>query len=170
MTLPPRHTLTFSIRFGEASFRFRLAADPSDGALLSCRPVSESAESASGEPGPEWACAVDGLRAYAAGRQTAFALPLRPEGTPFQQRVWALLREIPFGETRTYGEIARLLGQPGAARAVGQACRVNPLLVLIPCHRVCGAKGDVRGYAGGRALLQALRELENPSALCAPSR
>lgn len=89
------------------------------------------------------------LGEYWAGDRTAFELPLDPVGTPFQQRVWAALREIPHGETRTYGWIAARIGQPTAVRAVGLANGRNPLSIVVPCHRVVGASGALTGYAGG---------------------
>lgn len=91
------------------------------------------------------------LSAYFAGELHALdALPVAPEGPDFQQRVWTALREIEVGSTRSYGELAARLGLgPAAARAVGAACGANPIGVVIPCHRVVGAKGDLTGYAGG---------------------
>ena len=89
------------------------------------------------------------LRAYARRRLTSFSLPIDPPGTPFQRAVWAALLKIPYGETRTYGQIAAAIGHPGAARAVGMACRTNPIGLIIPCHRVVGADGALTGYAGG---------------------
>ncbi|MGB3921711.1 MAG: methylated-DNA--[protein]-cysteine S-methyltransferase [Minisyncoccia bacterium] len=89
------------------------------------------------------------LRAYTQGLLTTFSLPLDPQGTPFQRAVWAALLKIPFGETRTYAQIAVAIGHPGAARAVGMACRTNPIGLVIPCHRVVGADGALTGYAGG---------------------
>lgn len=90
------------------------------------------------------ACAQ--LRAYGAGELKAFDLPLRVEGSPFQQEVCAAMAKIPFGETATYGDIAQELG--ASARAVGRACGANPIPIIIPCHRVLGAKG-LTGYSGG---------------------
>lgn len=89
------------------------------------------------------------LRAWFAGARRDFDLPLAPEGTDFQRAVWAELLRIPFGETRSYGQIAALLGQPGAARAVGLANGKNPIAILVPCHRVIGANQRLVGYAGG---------------------
>lgn len=89
------------------------------------------------------------LTEYFAGERREFSVPLHPVGTPFQQKVWAALCEIPYGETRTYGEIARQIGAPKAARAVGMANHRNPLPLFIPCHRVVGASGEFTGYAGG---------------------
>ena len=90
------------------------------------------------------------LSAYFAGRLTRFELELAPDGTEFQQRVWRALDEIPYGSTTTYGELARRLDVPRAEiRAVGAAIGANPLLIVRPCHRVIGAEGSMRGYAGG---------------------
>ncbi|HEU0163014.1 MAG TPA: methylated-DNA--[protein]-cysteine S-methyltransferase, partial [Rhizomicrobium sp.] len=87
-------------------------------------------------------------------------LPLAPEGPAFEMRVWQALREIPFGTTTSYGAIARAIGQPGAARAVGAANNANPIALVIPCHRVIGADGQLVGYGGGLALKRALLEHE----------
>ena len=100
------------------------------------------------------------LEEYLAGKRTAFDLPLCPQGTPFQQKVWQALRTIPYGQTRSYGEIAEQIGQPNACRAVGMANHANPLLILIPCHRVVGENGGLTGYAAGLELKQRLLELE----------
>ena len=93
--------------------------------------------------------AAEQLAAYFAGELTVFDLPLAPEGTEFQQKVWMQLRAIPFGETRTYGQLAAKLRRPTASRAVGAANGRNPLGIIVPCHRVIGASGDLTGYAGG---------------------
>lgn len=97
------------------------------------------------------------LEEYFAGERTEFELELAPRGTPFQQRVWALLREIPFGETTTYGALAHALGNPRTVRAVGLANGRNPISIVVPCHRVIGADGSLVGFGGGierkRALL-----------------
>jgi methylated-DNA-[protein]-cysteine S-methyltransferase len=89
------------------------------------------------------------LREYFAGERQEFELPLAPEGTEFQQRVWQALTKIPFGQVQSYGEIARAVRRPDAARAVGLACGTNPLPIVIPCHRVVGAKGQLTGFGGG---------------------
>lgn len=89
------------------------------------------------------------LGEYFAGERTTFDLELAPEGTEFQQKVWMLLRAIPFGETRSYGQLATKLKRPTASRAVGAANGRNPLGIIVPCHRVIGASGDLTGYAGG---------------------
>ncbi len=89
------------------------------------------------------------LGEYFAGERTVFTVPLRPTGTPFQRAVWTALLTIPFGETRSYADIARQIGQPSAARAVGAANGRNPLSIFTPCHRVVGANGALTGFAGG---------------------
>lgn len=103
---------------------------------------------------------IEQLRAYFAGTLCRFHLRLAPEGTPFQQRVWAALAAIPYGCTVSYGEVARRVGSPRAARAVGAANHRNPLPIVIPCHRVIGADGTLTGYGGGLAIKQALLALE----------
>ena len=107
-------------------------------------------------PGPDWrrddlvlADARAQLAAYFAGERTSFALAVAPLGTPFQLEVWRALAGVPFAGTVTYGELARRLGRPGAARAVGLANARNPISVVVPCHRVMGARGALTGYAGG---------------------
>ena len=89
------------------------------------------------------------LEEYFAGRRQQFALPLDPSGTAFQREVWRALMTIPFGETRSYAQIARQIGHPGAARAVGAANGRNPLSIVAPCHRVVGSTGALTGFAGG---------------------
>ena len=97
---------------------------------------------------------------YFAGRRRAFTVPTAAAGTPFQQAVWNALKKIPYGETRSYGEIARRIGHPRASRAVGQANNRNPLPIVVPCHRVIGTSGALTGYAGGLAVKVRLLELE----------
>ncbi len=97
---------------------------------------------------------------YFAGTRRVFDLPLQPRGTPFQQRVWAVLREIPYGATTSYGAMAGRLGAPGAARAVGAANGRNPISIVVPCHRAIGADGTLTGYAGGLHRKSALLALE----------
>jgi len=97
---------------------------------------------------------------YLTGERREFDLPLAPQGTTFQKRVWAALGEIPYGQTRTYREIALVVCCPGGFRAVGMACNRNPIPIIIPCHRVVGANGALTGYAGGVELKQALLALE----------
>jgi methylated-DNA-[protein]-cysteine S-methyltransferase len=100
------------------------------------------------------------LAEYFAGKRRSFDLELAPRGTPFEQEVWAALRTIPFGETRSYGEIAAALGRPGAARAVGRANGANPIPIVVPCHRVLGSDGSLTGFGGGLATKERLLELE----------
>lgn len=104
--------------------------------------------------------AVEELREYFAGGRREFTLPLAPAGTPFQQEVWAALREIPYGETRTYGQIAARIGRPKACRAVGMANNRNPIAIIVPCHRVVGTSGALVGYAGGLNVKEILLKLE----------
>ncbi len=94
--------------------------------------------------------AKDQLEHYFDGDRSKFALPLIPHGTPYQQKVWAAMRRIPYGRTATYGELAKSLDS--AARAVGRSCGQNPLPILIPCHRVVGADGKLGGYSGDGGL------------------
>ena len=100
------------------------------------------------------------LREYFQGRRTDFDLKLHPKGTPFQKAVWKALAAIPYGETRSYGEIAKAIGNPAAVRAVGLANGRNPLPIVVPCHRVIGANGQLVGYGGGLPVKQALLDRE----------
>lgn len=100
------------------------------------------------------------LTEYFTGQRKAFDLPLAPVGTPFQRSVWQALREIPYGETRTYKEIAEAIGRPKAFRAVGQANNRNPLMIVQPCHRVIGTNGSLTGFAHGTDMKQFLLDLE----------
>ena len=104
--------------------------------------------------------AFEELQEYLSGKRTVFSFPYALRGTDFQKKVWEQLEGIPYGKTRTYGEIAAAMGQPGASRAVGMACNKNPLWAAVPCHRVVGAKGKLTGYAQGLALKAELLELE----------
>ncbi len=105
------------------------------------------------------------LDEYFAGQRTAFDLDLELVGTDFQRRVWAALQTIPYGETRSYGEIAEQIGSPGAFRAVGLANGRNPIGIIVPCHRVIGASGSLTGYGGGLERKQALLDLEQDRAI-----
>ncbi|WFC15066.1 methylated-DNA--[protein]-cysteine S-methyltransferase [Aeromonas salmonicida] len=98
--------------------------------------------------------------AYLAGRLQRFTLPLAAHGTAFQQAVWQALCDIPYGETRSYGDIARAIDTPAAVRAVGAANGRNPLSIIVPCHRVIGQNGSLTGYAGGLPIKQQLLALE----------
>ena len=116
-------------------------------------------------------CADDGfetaeqqLGEYFAGTRREFDLELAPRGSAFEKQVWALLTKIPYGETRTYGQLAAELGDPGAAQAVGNANGWNPISVIVPCHRVVGTSGGLTGYAGGLARKRFLLSLEEPPA------
>ena len=103
-----------------------------------------------GDPGEQpFAAAAAQLSAYFAGQLTDFDLPLAPAGTEFQRRVWDALRQIPYGQTWSYGELARQIGSPAASRAVGLANGKNPIALVIPCHRVIGSDGSLTGYGGG---------------------
>jgi methylated-DNA-[protein]-cysteine S-methyltransferase len=111
--------------------------------------------------------AVRQLEAYFAGTLTGFDLPLLPQGTPFQRTVWQALCEIPYGETISYGSLARRIGRPTASRAVGAANGRNPLPIVVPCHRVIGENGKLTGYYGGvhlKAGLLALEQRHRPAA------
>lgn len=100
------------------------------------------------------------LTEYFAGKRTEFDVPIHLEGTEFQQKVWAALQTIPYGETRTYGEIAKQIGSPKAFRAVGGANHNNPVMILVPCHRVIGADGSLVGFGGGLDMKEYLLKLE----------
>ncbi len=116
---------------------------------------------------PQWqrsAAPLEGVRAqlreYFAGDRVAFETPLAMDGSQFELRVWRALTEIPYGETVSYGEIAKRVGRPSAARAVGLANGRNPIAVIVPCHRVIGANGTLTGYGGGLERKRLLLELE----------
>ena len=119
------------------------------------------------KPNPEWSEdeapvkeTMRQLRAYFAGKLERFDLPLAPQGTPFQLDVWRRLCEIPYGETISYGELARKIGNPNASRAVGLANGSNPIPIVIPCHRVIGSNGKLTGYGGGLPIKEKLLALE----------
>lgn len=100
------------------------------------------------------------LLLYFEGERTVFDLPLNPKGTPFQEEVWKHLLKIPYGETRSYGQIAKDIGKPKAVRAVGGANHRNPISIIIPCHRVIGSDGSLTGYGGGLDIKRYLLNLE----------
>lgn len=117
---------------------------------------------------PEWtedrsvfAVAIQQLQEYFAGQRRKFELTLRPEGTAFQQEVWTELRNIPYGETISYKELAERIRKPNAVRAVGAANGANPIPIIIPCHRVIGHDGSLTGFGGGLPLKKRLLELES---------
>ncbi|MFC8101046.1 methylated-DNA--[protein]-cysteine S-methyltransferase [Streptomyces sp. NPDC057363] len=125
------------------------------------RPPEESFGAADDGPFAE---AEDQLTAYFAGELKDFTIALRLNGTPFQRTVWDQLRRIPYGETRTYGELADALGNPAASRAVGLANGRNPVGIIVPCHRVIGASGGLTGYGGGLERKQRLLDFERGTA------
>ncbi len=106
----------------------------------------------------------DQVLEYLNGKRRIFDFPYQMIGSEFQKRVWQKLCEIPYGETRTYKEIAEALGKPSAGRAVGMACSKNPIWIAVPCHRVIGADGSLTGYAGGIDMKRALLQLEQETA------
>jgi methylated-DNA-[protein]-cysteine S-methyltransferase len=110
------------------------------------------------------------LALYFQGKLTQFDLPLAARGTPFQQRVWEELKNIPYGTTISYGELARRMGQPSASRAVGMANGRNPIGIIVPCHRVIGANGKLTGYGGGLPRKEALLALEASVTATEPQR
>lgn len=135
-----------------------------DGALV--RLHFSPFEAPGGPPSPDEPVLADARRQLAehfAGERTEFDLPLAPPGTVFQQRVWAELRRIPYGTTATYGEIAARLGDPRCVRAVGLANGRNPIALVVPCHRVIGSDGKLRGFGGGVERKQQLLALEESS-------
>ena len=123
-------------------------------------PATEHFGKVAGEADAPFAETYRQLKEYFAGQRTEFDLPLAIDGTPFQRRVWAALREIPYGETISYGELADRIGQPTAARAVGLANGRNPIGIIVPCHRVVGSDGNLTGYGGGLERKQHLLAFE----------
>jgi methylated-DNA-[protein]-cysteine S-methyltransferase len=125
------------------------------------RQPASSVLGGTGDPGDEpFASAARQLADYFAGRLTAFDLPLEPAGTQFQRRVWSALETIPYGQTWSYGQLARAIGNASASRAVGLANGKNPIAVVIPCHRVIGSDGSLTGYGGGLDRKRYLLSLE----------
>ena len=139
-----KHTLSFPSPIG------KLWLQEEDGALVRVS-FQPDAASQTEEETPLLGQAKQQLAEYFAGQR---------QGTPFQQKVWAALREIPYGETRSYGQIAAQVGNPKASRAVGMANNRNPIAIIVPCHRVIGANGSLTGYAGGLNVKQELLALE----------
>ncbi|MGI5986148.1 MAG: methylated-DNA--[protein]-cysteine S-methyltransferase [Clostridiales bacterium] len=126
----------------------------------SIRYILTTTEQGKGEPSSISDLAASQLNEYFSGKRKNFDLPLEPLGTEFQKKVWAALSEIPYGDTRSYKDIADRVGSPKAARAVGGANNKNPLIIVIPCHRVIGANGDLVGYGCGLDMKRFLLELE----------
>jgi methylated-DNA-[protein]-cysteine S-methyltransferase len=138
-----------------------IGIDASDGRVthLLCAGARRPAE----EDGAEMLALIEAFRqleAYLAGTRRSFDLPLAPAGTPFQRRVWQALVAIPYGQTASYGAVAKSIGNPKACRAVGMANNRNPIPIFIPCHRVIGANGDLVGYGSGLPLKKRLLDLE----------
>jgi methylated-DNA-[protein]-cysteine S-methyltransferase len=134
-----------------------------DGALirLAMSPATRLEPEELGEQSDEeFAEVVRQLAEYFAGERTAFDLPLRPEGSDFELAVWHQLTLIPYGETRSYGQVAKAVGEPGGAQAVGAANGRNPLAIVVPCHRVIGADGALVGFGGGLPRKRFLLDLE----------
>lgn len=109
---------------------------------------------------PLLAKAAKQLEEYLSGKRVKFDFPLNPQGTEFQNKVWNVLKTIPYGETWSYKQVAGALGKPTASRAVGMANNRNPIMIVVPCHRVVGSNGDLVGYAGGLDLKASLLDLE----------
>ena len=128
----------------------RLALEADHDAVTGVRWAGRGERAVDGRPSPVLAEASRQLARYFAGRLERFDLPLAQHGTAFQKRVWTIMREIPYGETATYGGLAMALGS--GPRAVGMACGRNPIPIIVPCHRVLGARGAEGGYSGGRGL------------------
>ena len=161
-TIPPldgaaveRHSCVFDTPGG----RIRLVEDQVGICALQFAD-GEDAPLEAGEKGRFLDEARGQLLEYFSGERRTFDLPLSTHGTPFQEKVWAALRDIPYGETRSYQHVAELIGNPKAVRAVGMANNRNPIPILIPCHRVVGKDGKLVGYAGGIARKRALLDLE----------
>ncbi len=132
----------------------------------SVRELRFGADSEGGSPHPEIARQI---AEYFAGERQSFEFRLAPDGTDFQKRVWEELTRIPYGETISYAELARRVGRPGAARAVGRANATNPIAIVVPCHRVIGANGSLTGYAYGMEMKRTLLDLERGQAKIAIS-
>jgi methylated-DNA-[protein]-cysteine S-methyltransferase len=127
-----------------------------DGALVSLRFASFE-----GECTPDRTSHADQeILQYIAGERQQFTIPLAPEGSEFQHRIWRILTEIPFGTVRTYGDLAKQIGNPNAARAVGRANATNPIALVVPCHRVIGTSGTLTGFAYGVEIKRQLLEFE----------
>lgn len=133
-----------------------------DKAIVSATPTDHEENIVGNEAANKLAqeCKVE-LAEYFAGKRKKFDLPLKQEGTQFQNKVWQELKQIPYGETKTYGEIAKLIDKPNASRAIGMANHNNSIMILVPCHRVVGADGSLTGYAYGVKIKKFLLELES---------
>lgn len=138
----------------------RLVLSCEDGKLCGVAAEPDSWKNLPGADDPLLCETQRQLRQYFAGERREFDIPLRMDGSPFDLAVWRQLLSIPFGEIRTYGQIAAALGMPKASRAVGGACSRNPLLVIVPCHRVIAGTGRLTGFAAGMEMKRALLALE----------
>ena len=138
----------------------RIGIEERDGCIVGLWLPSQKESPSEGEETPLLREAFAQLEAYLAGRRRAFDLPLKPEGTPFMQKVWRALCSIPYGKTASYKAIAEAIGNPKACRAVGMANNRNPISIFIPCHRIIGSNGTLVGYGGGLDMKQTLLELE----------
>lgn len=135
------------------------------GALIEVRLPGEKEPAGERATTPILKKAATQISEYLAGRRMEVNIPIALDGTEFAMKVWKEMSAIPYGEVRTYGELAQVVGPPGAARAVGQACNRNPIPIIVPCHRVVGTGGKLTGYAGGLALKERLLELERDALL-----
>jgi len=142
-----KETVVFSTVIG--NLRLEMTGEKVTGLLFTNEPVQGEENAVTKE-----------IREYLAGEREAFSAVIEPEGTPFQKKVWVSLMNIPYGETRSYGEIAAMVGNPKAGRAVGMACNRNPIAIIVPCHRVVGSGGSLTGYAGGLTRKEFLLALE----------
>lgn len=136
----------------------------SDGTHLTRLALGDVALAGKRTPNATTNTAATQLQEYLAGQRRMFDVALAPAGTPFQQEVWHALELVPYGETRTYAQIAQAIGRPTAARAVGGANNANPIPIIIPCHRIVPASGGIGGYAYGQKMKRFLLELERQNA------
>jgi len=148
------HYYTYDSPFGKLA----IAAESSDITAVQFADVLEGRGPRKGDRFTDLAARQ--LEEYFSGKRTSFELPLHPIGTPFRRSVWTSLGTIPYGETRSYKDVARLIGNPGASRAVGMALNKNPLLIVVPCHRVTGSDGSLTGYAASLDIKKRLLEFE----------
>lgn len=139
----------------------RLLLRAEGGVLCEIRRAADDDACACSEQGGVLEEAKRQLEAYFAGKLTIFSLPLKPAGSAFERAVWQRLMKIPYGSVMTYGQLASEIGKPKAARAVGGACSRNPLLVVVPCHRVIAGSGKLTGFAAGMDAKRALLEIES---------
>lgn len=137
-----------------------------DGFITELFFAKDTSNKAGGQETPVLKEAEKQIREYLSGTRKVFDLPLAAVGTNFQKLIWETLRKIPYGETRSYKQVAEMIGKPNASRAVGMANNKNPILLITPCHRVIGANGKLVGYAAGLAIKEKLLKLEQTYAKC----